>query len=120
MIVTQIFRDLRPDHCWSPHCPPNFPKSNAASIGIHISSNIRSVGKWMGVITGDGRSGHADLGTIDKIERSNREMHDFGHTFEVENLDYQSLNKYIHIYIDDVYYPYDSFSLTIQLQSCVS
>jgi len=42
----------------------------------------------MGVITGDGSSGYADLGTIDKIKRSNREMHDFGHTFEVENLDY--------------------------------
>jgi len=83
MIVTQIFRYLRPHNSWSPHCPPNIPKSNAASIRVHIPSNIRSVGEWLGVVTGDGRSGYADLGTIDKIERGNREMHDFGHTFEV-------------------------------------
>jgi hypothetical protein len=77
MVVTQILRDLRPHHSWSPHCSPNFPKSNAASTWLHIPSNIRSVGKWMGVVTGDGRSGYADFGTIDKIEERKWDMHNF-------------------------------------------
>jgi hypothetical protein len=87
MVVTQIFRYLCPHHSWSPHCPPNIPKSNAASIRIYIPSNIRSLGKWMGVVTGGGRSGYADLGTVDKIEVGKWEMHDFGYTYGVENLD---------------------------------
>ena len=83
LVVTQIFRYLRPYYSWSSYCPQNIQESNAPSTGFHIFSNIRSVGKWLGVDAGDGRSGYADLGTIDKIEGSNREMHDFGHTFEV-------------------------------------
>jgi hypothetical protein len=85
MVVTQIFRYLRPHHSWSPHRPPNFPKSNAASIRVHIPSNIRSVGEWLGVVTGDGRSGYADLGTLDKIEKRKWDMHNFW-----VGLDYQS------------------------------
>jgi len=83
--VTQIFRYLRPHHGRSSHCPPNFPKSNAASIRFHISSNIRSMGKWMGVVTGDGRSRYADLGIIDEIGKNKWEMHNFG-----VGIDYQS------------------------------
>jgi hypothetical protein len=86
MVVTQILRDLRPHHSRSPHYPPDFPKSNAASTWFHIPSNIRSVGKWMGVVTGDGRSGYADLGTIDKIEKRKWVMHYFGHTLELRIL----------------------------------
>jgi hypothetical protein len=92
MVVTQILRDLRPHHSWSPYCPPNFPKSNAASIRVHIPSDLRSVGKWMGVVTRDGRPGYADLGPIDKIEKRKWEMHYFWAYFEVENLDSQSLS----------------------------
>lgn len=33
------------------------------------------MGEWMGVDAGDGRSGYADLGAIDEIESSKREMH---------------------------------------------
>jgi hypothetical protein len=85
ILVTQILRDLRPDHSWSPHRPPNFSKSNAASTWIHVFGDIRSVGKWMGIVTGDGRSGYADLGIIDKIEKRKWEMHNFG-----VGIDYQS------------------------------
>jgi hypothetical protein len=77
MAVTQIFRDLRPHHSWPTHCPPDFPKSNAASTWIHILSNVCSVGEWMGIDAGDGRSGYADFGTIDKIEEGKWEMHIF-------------------------------------------
>jgi hypothetical protein len=45
------------------------------------------MGKWMGVVAGDGRSRHTDLGTIDKIENRIWEMHCFGHDFRVEALD---------------------------------
>ena len=41
----------------------------------------------MGVVTGDGGSGYADLGTIDEIEVGKWEMHDFGYTYGVEALD---------------------------------
>jgi hypothetical protein len=78
MVVTQIFRYLCPHHSWSPHRPPDIPKSNAASIRVYIPSNIRSLGEWMGVVTRDGRLGYADLGTVDKIEKRKWEMHDLG------------------------------------------
>jgi hypothetical protein len=77
MLATQIFWYLRPHHSWSSHRPPDIPKSNAASIRVHIPSNIRSVGKWMGVVTGDGRSRYADLGTVDKIEERKWDLHNF-------------------------------------------
>jgi hypothetical protein len=67
MSVTQIFRDLRPHYSWSTYRSSDFPKSNATCTWIHIPSNIRSVGEWMGVDAGDGCSGYADFGTIDKI-----------------------------------------------------